>query len=229
MLSMNSVLVACSWIAVGFAIARFQAHRRETRVLRELLQFTFGPDWNGRIETIDQLLRIKRLLNERITYLGVSMARKRPLLRDSACETLALGKGYCGENSRVAVRLLTIGGVKANRMYLTNGKWGHVYCEILWDGGRKLFDGHYDTEILVPDDHIGQLDSVDIARISHKDGYPWKDYHRIKLFTMVPGLSRFAKTPVPFPLPTVFESPALITGLASLCLALFLRLAASFF
>lgn len=213
---------ALSFVSLGFGVSEFLVHRRESRTLLQILRFRFGPEWNQRIESLEQVREIKRLLNERISHEGVSKMRKRPILRESATEILAMGKGYCGENARTAIRLLSIGGLKTNRIYVENSEWGHVLCEFVWNGKRKMFDGHIDPVTKIPDEVIGAIDSEDISAYPNdlRDDHPWLKYYRIKQFHRFGPLARFSRMIIPHPFASWLESPSLVRSIMSLIAAI---------
>ncbi len=69
------------------------------------------------------------------------------------------GKGLCGENARLALTFLGLGGVRAHRLYLHGERWEHCMVEAQWRGRWVAFDGHEDQKLRMTDDQIGHIPS----------------------------------------------------------------------
>ena len=164
-----------------------------------------------RINNIDNLIKIKNYLNITITYDSSKKKAKRPILRHTSKEVLLNKYGFCGENARVAIKLLIIGGLKANRIYLYGEKWGHVVLENKWEKEWYLFDGHYDPLTKMNDSDILNIKSEDLA--SYPNGYKennYIDFCRIKQLKKIKILERFSKKRLHILIVYLFESPNLI-------------------
>ena len=61
----------------------------------------------------------------------------RPLLRDTAADTLRTGKGRCGEAARVFVNMARAAGIGAQRLYL-EGEKSHVVTVVSREDGAVL-------------------------------------------------------------------------------------------
>ncbi|MBI1737087.1 MAG: transglutaminase domain-containing protein [Candidatus Rokubacteria bacterium] len=149
--------IATALLAVGIAIVlarNVRAAIRERRLLRSVLR-DLGA--RPRIERREDLVSVKNFLNRRIFAHPALKDAPRPLLRASATETLATGRGYCGENARVAILLLQAGGVRAHRLYLRGPRWGHVIVEHEWQGGWRLFDGHAEPATRFADEDVARI------------------------------------------------------------------------
>ena len=139
---------------------------------------------------------------------------------------LAAGEGFCGENARVAVRLLNLGGIPAHRLYLEGTRWGHVVVEHRWEGRWRLFDAHVDPRTALPDEAVGRIDAEELASFPNRaEENPWKSSYRI------PGVRRLAswagRLRPPAALTALAETPALV-GLAAGALLVLLAAAALF-
>jgi hypothetical protein len=210
----GTVRVALLGAAVAFAL-RAAAERRE---LRRALEEVIG---SPPIRTEAQLLRLHHALHARIDPRAVDKEARRPLLRNRAVEVWRSGVGLCGENARVAIALLDLGGVRANRLYLRGERWDHCMAEILWRGRWVAFDGHDDEALRMTDDQVGQLPSTDIASLPNRAGRnPWRRAVRFKplLATAPSGLD--AVRP-PRTLVRMAESPDAIRALALMVAAAF--------
>jgi hypothetical protein len=64
-------------------------------------------------------------------------ARNRPFLRHSAADTLAMGKGRCGEATRLFVNMASSVGISAHRLYL-EGRKPHVVAVVVAEDGSRF-------------------------------------------------------------------------------------------
>ncbi len=115
----------------------------------------------------------------------------RPLLRQSAIETLRERRGFCGESARVTVLLLRALGIRANRVYLIGERWNHVIVEHEWlDGGWYLFDAFPDPATQMRPEQLCAFGSDDPTTFPNiHEGNPWVDYYRWRPL-VVRGISR---------------------------------------
>ena len=206
------IVVAAGLALLGAGLGAWWRERALLlRVLREV-----APD--GRIATRAQLVRLKRRLSTSIRWSDARMHDPRPPLRASARRVLETGTGFCGENARVAVRLLRLGGVDAHRLYLVGERWGHVVVEHRWDGGWRLFDAHADPRTELADDRVGRVDTERLADFPNRaPENAWRGSFRI------PGLGRRAwgaRLRPPAALTALAETPSLVAALAGAALAL---------
>ncbi|MDG1477354.1 MAG: transglutaminase domain-containing protein [Vicingaceae bacterium] len=173
------------------------------------------------IDSINDLIAIKNYLQTNISYNSELKTKKRPLLRHTASETLTSKYGFCGENARVAIKLLLIGGIKANRVYLYRKEWQHVLIEHKYKDHWYMFDGHYDENTLFEDRLVAKILSEDISEYPNTyPNNPYLNFCRLKLFYKIPFLQPFSKVRLPSFIVYLFESPHLIKslGLAFFCL-----------
>jgi len=215
MMLVRACLVAGSASA---AIAGWEAARGVAEWRRlELVLLDLVP--SGRISSRQDLGAIKNFLTERISCDVDRRHEKRPLLREPASVILETGYGFCGENARVAILLLALGGVRANRLYLTGSAWNHVAVEHRWDGHWFLFDGHADPCTVLPDEAVASIpsNSVQLFPNGHRPHNSWIDVHRIHF------LHRFSTAHtghlrLPRPLAIMHESPSFMRAAAN-CIA----------
>jgi hypothetical protein len=198
------------------AAASIRRYLRERQMLRTMLR---GLIEQGRVRSRDDLVRIKRFLTERISYDVSKREDPRPFLRSSAGETLTRGEGFCGESARVAIRLLSLGGLRANRLYLQGPRWSHVIVEHRWEGGWRLFDSHQDPGTLMPDEDVGRIGAVEIARLrnEYRDQNPWLASQRLRL-PRRPFWRRLSQCRPPGFVVAVAESPDLVRAIAGAAL-----------
>lgn len=185
---------------------------RELRFLRDVLR---GIVPSGRIRQREDLVLIKNYLTSHIRYDRSRVNDPRPLLRASARRTLASGHGFCGENARVAMWLLGLGGVRCHRVYLEATVWKHILLEHQWEGAWKFFDAHADPATVLPDDAVGRIESSDLARLPNgHEGNAYVRSYRLRPFHRVAFLRRFEQLRLPGPLALLVESPALLHAAA---------------
>ena len=86
-------------------------HREDLYVLaatQEALSEARGPDLVSKVTAIRDFVR------SRVRNVDFS-ARNRPFFRDTAADTLLMGKGRCGEATRVFVDMAAAAGISARR------------------------------------------------------------------------------------------------------------------
>ncbi len=211
-------------VVTGLIVAGLNlwAYFRETRELRRVAREHLGTP----PATRDHLVRLLRLLHDRVSYEGLDKNMWRPLLRQTAVETLNSGRGFCGENARLAIRLMATLGVPAARVYVFGERWNHVLTECRLDGRWWLFDGHNDPQTSMSSAGVCSIESprIDLLRNDHPN--PYRTFQRIPLFHRLPWLGRFETARLPNWVVQLFESPNLIkAGLAvsGIIVALVLR------
>jgi len=201
-------------LGVAYTLVQVSAYLVERRLLRATLA-RLGN--GGCFRDREDLVRLKRYLSAQIRYDPKRVNDARPLLRHSAEQILKSGFGFCGENARVAIRLLGMGGVRVHRVYLEGSRWQHTVVEHEWEGGWKLFDAHSDPASLLSDDDVGIIESSDIPRFPNRhEGHPWLRSYRIKLFHSLSPLRRFEQTRVPALVAQIVETPSLLKAMLGL-------------
>lgn len=154
-------------------------------------------------------------LHSRVRWYAEDRERRRPVLRATASSTLRSGRGFCGENARVAVLCLLLLGRPANRMYLWGSLWGHVAVEYRERGRWWLFDSHADPATHLPSHLTGSVASDDLASFPNgvADLNPWVRVNRIR------HLRALEHVRTPPPVTFVVESPYLVKALLAFALA----------
>jgi hypothetical protein len=216
---MSEPLRVAAWILLagglaligGGALAWWRERALLLRVLAEV-----AP--SGRITSREDLVRLKRRLSSAIHWDEARMHDPRPPLRASARRVLETGEGFCGENARVAVRLLRLGGVDAHRLYLVGERWGHVVVEHDWEGRWRLFDAHVDARTQLADDQVGRVDAEDLSTFPNRaPENPWRAGFRIPVL----GRRAWARRMRPPALLTALaETPSLVAVAVGLVVAL---------
>ncbi|MBI2269188.1 MAG: transglutaminase domain-containing protein [Bacteroidetes bacterium] len=163
---------------------------------------------------LDEITRVKKIhayVKSHIGFEGLDVNMDRPILRASEIETLKSGKGFCGENVRVMIKLLDQVGIPARRFYLYGEQWQHVLTECKIDGKWYLIDAHNDPFIEMTGDMIGKIPSPDFKLLKNTDETnEWLDYHRIRFFEFNSFLKNKKKIYLPHSVVYFFESIFLI-------------------
>lgn len=180
-----------------------------------------------RIETKDDIIKIKHFLNENISYTIENRYNRRPLLRHTAKEVLESKYGFCGENARVAIKLFLLSGIRARRIYLFRKEWQHVLIEHEYQNKWYMFDGHHDPDTILKDKMVANIPSENISKYPNDySNNPYLDFCRIKLFRNLIFLDRLSKQKLPSFVVYFLESPQLLKSFILLflcCCLIFLK------
>lgn len=139
----------------------------------------------------------------------------RPLLRDTAADTLRTGKGRCGEAARVFVNMARAAGIDAQRLYL-EGEKSHVITVVARnDGAVLIVDSSADPT------YFNELEPLS-ALTTHNEFRTFSTWRRTRALRALP--SNFVSLG---PLAYLFENPhALLACFCFLASALTFALAA---
>lgn len=193
-----------AWGAAAVSIAmgcwHLRAQSQERRFLRALAEQIVSERKaeDGR----SKVLALRDYLRAHVSWRGVPQ-NGRPLLRDSAVETIRSGRGWCGEGSRAFVALAREVGLPAQRVILT-GATPHVVAEAEVAPGQWLIVDSQEPPMVAD---LEPLDAV-IARPQ------FDDYYSVNLERL--HVTRFVTRIrlVPGPLTYFLESPkALLAAL----------------
>ena len=190
--------LALALLAAGVFEARVQQRQDEyvRAVTREALAGVPAGDFDAKVVALRDYVRTHV---RNIEFRGLT----RPLLRDTAADTLRTGKGRCGEAARVFVNMARAAGINAQRLYL-EGEKSHVVTVVGRDDGTVLVvdssaDPNYFPE-LVP------LSAIP----SHKEFSTYSTWRRTRALRALPP--NFVSLG---PLAYLFENPHAL--LACLC------------
>lgn len=222
-------LLVLAAVGVVFFLLNIFFHLREKNNLKNSLPSILGTD-PSQIDSLPEEKKVKLIFDyliNNISYKGLDKDAKRPLLRDSAFHTYQSKKGYCGENARLAITLLSEVGIRANRIYLIGKLWEHVLIECYVNQKWYLFDGHNDETTRFTEKDLFTIPSPSIQLLPNRNEInPWVDYHRIKLFYKTVFFERLKYVRLPQFVINIAESPFLLKAFASLfaavCLLLFI-------
>jgi len=139
----------------------------------------------------DQLVAVHAFLGKAVSGDPDFRFLPRPILRQTAVESLRSRQGFCGESARVAVLMLQALGIRANRIYLIGERWNHVIVEHEWlDGNWYLFDAFPDPATAMTPEQLCSFGSEDPTTFPNvHDGNPWVDYYRWRPL-LVRGISK---------------------------------------
>lgn len=183
----------------------FAEHSRNRSALRTLANQIVAEA--GASDETAKALALRDFLRSRVRIPRTATAR--PLLRDSALETIRKGQGHCGEVSRAFICLAREVGVKARRINLV-GRRPHVVAEAVLSGGeRRIVDSQNPPR-------VEEWDSLDKVLLRDEyDDYVTVNVHRLGLGRIVPSM----KIEIG-PLTYVLESPSLMQSVLWLAGAL---------
>ena len=204
-------------VAASLAAASVVRAVDERRELRRALAGTIGTTT---IETDEQLQELHHHLHTNIDPNAIEREARRPILRSRAVDTWRTGEGLCGENARLAITLLSLGDVPANRLYLKGERWEHCMVEAQWSGQWVAFDGHQDPSLQMQDDQIGHIPSDRLELFPNTASRnPWRRAVRFKPLLRLPATSLDRIRP-PQIVVRIAESPDLLRGLGLSIVAL---------
>ena len=92
----------------------------------------------GSREKLATVIALRDYLRQNVTRKGFS-ASGRPVLRNTAAETLASGKGRCGEATRTFINMAASLGIRSRRLYL-EGQRSHVVALVTLDNQQVIVD-----------------------------------------------------------------------------------------
>jgi hypothetical protein len=200
---------ALALLAAGLFEAREQRRQDDyvRAVTREVLAGV-PDDFDAKVVRLRDYVRA-HVRNVRFT------GQTRPLLRDTAADTLRTGKGRCGEATRVFVNMARAAGIPAQRLYL-EGEKSHVVSVVSKDDGTLLVvDSSADPT------YFPNLEPLS-AFSTHKEFDNYSSWRRTRALRSLP--SNFASHG---PLAYLLENPhALLAGLCLFASAAFFTLAA---
>ncbi len=219
---MSILTITILGLLILLSVFSFIKEIQEISFLKKTLKLVIGKT---QIESTEDLVKIKNYLNKNISFNPELKTKKRPLLRHTASYILKSKYGFCGENARVAIKLLLLGGVKANRIYLFRKEWEHVLVEHKLNGAWYMFDGHNDPLTFLKDRDVASIQSKNILEYPNEyPNNPYLNFCRIKLFYKILFLKSLSKIRLPSFFTYILESPYLIKSIFFVCLSLILML-----
>jgi hypothetical protein len=123
--------LALALLAAGAFEAREQ--RRQDEYVRAVTREALAgvpDDFDAKVVALRDYVRAHV---RNVEFAGLT----RPLLRDTAADTLRTGKGRCGEAARVFVNMAGAAGIRAQRLYL-EGEKSHVVSVVGREDGAVL-------------------------------------------------------------------------------------------
>jgi hypothetical protein len=118
-------------------------------VTQDILRDAPGDDLNSKVTAIRDYLRTH--VRDIWFY-----ADRRPFLRDTAADTLRLGRGRCGEATRAFINMARAAGIPAQRLYLEGVK-SHVVALIDGADGRRTIVDSADNPFFAENEPLSNL------------------------------------------------------------------------
>ena len=201
--------------AVAFVVWQLILQSKETALLKK-----HASEISGNASLPKQKLEsLLNFLHTHISWQGLNENARRPLLRANATEILFSGKGFCGENTRVAILLMNKMNIRAGRFYLTGKKWGHVLSEYLVDDKWWLFDGHLDPATKMTSERVCTIESPDFHLLRNENVVnPYTGFFRIKIFNRISFLKSLDNLRPPKSIVIISESPHMVKAIVGLLL-----------
>lgn len=169
--------LALALLAAGAAEALVQ-HREDeyvARVTREVLEGAGARDRRAK------LLALRDYVRAHVDTADFYF-RNRPLLRNTAAETLRTGKGRCGESARLFANMARAAGIRSQRLYL-EGRRSHVVNVVEAEGGGTLL-----VDAGAPIHYIDEIGPVEaLARRAEFDHYSTFGFRRYSLLRALPS------------------------------------------
>ncbi|MBC7930603.1 MAG: transglutaminase domain-containing protein [Rubrivivax sp.] len=131
-LSVLTYTLALFFLALGLreGVRQYREDLYVRAATQEALSGSAGSDHVSKVRALQEFVR-GHVHNANFS------ARNRPFFRDSAADTLAAGKGRCGEATRLFINMASAAGISARRLYL-EGRKPHVVAVVVADDGSRL-------------------------------------------------------------------------------------------
>ncbi|HEX8294046.1 MAG TPA: transglutaminase-like domain-containing protein [Pyrinomonadaceae bacterium] len=197
--------LALALLAAGLSEALEQRRQDEyvRAVTRAALAGVPADDFDAKVVALRDYVRTHV---RNVEFRGLT----RPLLRDTAADTLRTGKGRCGEAARVFVNMARAAGIPAQRLYL-EGEKSHVVSVVgRGDGSWLVADSSADPN------YFPELEPLS-ALTTRPEFRTFSTWRRTRALRALP--SNFASLG---PLAYLFENPHALLA----CLFLFASAAA---
>ncbi|HST53449.1 MAG TPA: transglutaminase-like domain-containing protein [Pyrinomonadaceae bacterium] len=136
-------------VGVGEAIVQHAEDEYVRRVTQDVLRNAPDNDLDSKVTAIRDYLRVH--VRDLDFY-----ADRRPFLRDTAAETLRMGKGRCGEATRVFINMARAAGIPAQRLYLEGVK-AHVVALIDGADGKRTIVDSADNPFFADNEPLSNL------------------------------------------------------------------------
>jgi len=206
--------LALIFLALGAGEAVRQRGEDEfvRRVTQDVLRDAQGAD------TVSKAAALRDYLRTHVRNINF-YARTRPFLRDTAADTLRMGKGRCGEATRAFVNMARAAGIPAQRLYL-EGKKSHVVALFSAEDGSSLIVDSADRPYFADIEPLSEL-----PRHAEFSSYSALGWRRLSALRKLPS-NELSLGPLGY----IFENPHallaclwLLASASSLALAVVLR------
>jgi Transglutaminase-like superfamily len=140
-------------VAVSLGVIQTIQQHRETVFITQAARAAVGPAPVG--DTRTTVMALRDYIRENVTRANYR-SKGRPLLRDTAVETLNSGYGGCGEVTRVFINMAAAVGIPSQRLYL-DGSRSHVVALVKLNDGKQILVDSLDFPYLDNLEELSQL------------------------------------------------------------------------
>ena len=210
---LHAILFALALVFLALGAGEAVRQRGEDEFVRRVTQDVLR-DAQG-ADTVSKAAALRDYLRTHVRNINF-YARTRPFLRDTAADTLHMGKGRCGEATRAFVNMARAAGIRAQRLYL-EGKKSHVVALISAEDGSSLIVDSADRPYFADIEPLSEL-----PRHAEFSSYSTLGWRRMSALRKLPS-NELSLGPLGY----IFENPhALLACLWLLASASTLALAA---
>jgi hypothetical protein len=197
-------LLVMAALALGVSQAVLQ--QRESRYIKQAAHLAVARSPGN--DTRATVMALRDYIRENVTRANYR-SKGRPLLRDTAVETLRSGYGGCGEVTRVFINMAAAVGIPSQRLYL-DGSRSHVVALVKLNDGKQILVDSLDFPYL---DNLEELNQLS----QHPEFKHYSSFNQRRLLVAVP------ENTVSFgPLNYYFENPHALLAASWFALALLL-------
>jgi hypothetical protein len=165
-------LLAALSLGVTQVVKQYQETRFINQAARQAVPETPGKDTRATV------LALRDYIRQNVTRANYR-SKGRPLLRDTAAETLKRGTGGCGEVTRVFINMAAAVGIPSQRLYL-DGSRNHVVALVKLNDGKQILVDSLDFPYL---DEIEELQQVR----QHREFNHYSSFNQRRLFAALPS------------------------------------------
>jgi hypothetical protein len=134
---------------VGESIRQHDDDEYVRALTQDVLRAAPGNDLDSKVTAMRDYLRAH--VHDTNFY-----ADRRPFLRDTAADTLRMGRGRCGEATRAFISMARVAGIRAQRLYL-DGVKAHVVALVDGADGKRLIVDSADNPFFANNEPLSNL------------------------------------------------------------------------
>ena len=214
--TLNAIPFALALVFLALGVGEAVRQRGEDEYVRSVTQDVLRDA--QATDTVAKAAALRDYLRTHVRNINF-YARTRPFLRDTAADTLRMGKGRCGEATRAFVNMARAAGIRAQRLYL-EGKKSHVVALISAEDGSSLIVDSADRPYFADIEPLSEL-----PRHAEFSSYSTLGWRRMSALRKLPS-NELSLGPLGY----IFENPHallaclwLLASASSLALAAILR------